>query len=616
MPIRAFTPSRTGPAITIIVALWALACLPGLSAVGLVNWQESARALAAQQMQQRGDWIVPTIAGKPYLAKPPMLYWCELTLCALTGQPASEAALRFTVALAGLAGALLTYFAARSILAAGIDHADPDSPSHATPDPLQPLAALWSAVFLTTGVLYVRSSRIGELDILLAPFTVLSVWGTLWAWTHPHAPLTRRALAIFAASLAAAAAALTKGPPALIPLTLALAGGITLHTAWSHAPRPSRRALVFTAVLGSLSLASLSLAFNREQLTSSKTILGALLLAACGATLSLFTPLFTSPRKLLPALRAIWSSGLLISLCSGLAALWLWTSAVQRRLGPDVIAATAQQEAADNLRAFSPESPIQNFEALTYAAGIGSLACLAALVWLLTKPPRISRPWWVLISWLTLGMIVFSLAGRGTGRYLTPLWPAVALLGGLWITRAARDLSWGRALSRAAALALLILAAAQSFYYTIQRPKAEGPRSPREFLHELLQPQHNVDAARLAAIDFWVGSLDFYANHHVEPVTDIGPWIDYPHDETPIDAFVARLRATGETYTVLVRAQPSDDPNRPAADAAASPPDHLRSRGLTLEEIPLTAPFRIDRQTTPVKAFRARATTPRAPSPG
>src|SRR5690606_9868631 len=61
-------------------ALCAVTFFVGLTTHGLTNWQEAQRALVAQDMAQRGDWLVPTVNGAPYLAKPPLIYWAQLAL--------------------------------------------------------------------------------------------------------------------------------------------------------------------------------------------------------------------------------------------------------------------------------------------------------------------------------------------------------------------------------------------------------------------------------------------------------------------------------------------------------------------------------------------------------
>src|SRR5262249_42283017 len=97
-------------------------------------------------------------------------------------------------------------------------------------------AALWSALCLATGILYVRSSRIGELDILLAPFVVIAVGGVLRSWHHHRVRRQAHLGAIVIATIAAIGAALTKGPAGLAVIALAGYGGIALWTAFTREP--------------------------------------------------------------------------------------------------------------------------------------------------------------------------------------------------------------------------------------------------------------------------------------------------------------------------------------------------------------------------------------------
>src|SRR5207248_897606 len=103
-----------------------LVYLPGLTTQGLANWQESQRALVAREMQSRGEWIVPTVEGRPYLAKPPMIYWCQIAIARARGAVSGEFELRLTVALAGWAGVLATYLVGRRMLAARAGVLGPD----------------------------------------------------------------------------------------------------------------------------------------------------------------------------------------------------------------------------------------------------------------------------------------------------------------------------------------------------------------------------------------------------------------------------------------------------------------------------------------------------------
>src|SRR5262245_42746940 len=101
--------------LLLTVLCWAV-YLPGLTSQGLANWQEAQRALVAREMQAREEWLVPTVEGRPYLAKPPMIYWCQLALAGARRVTTGEFELRLTVALAGWAGVLATYGVGRRML--------------------------------------------------------------------------------------------------------------------------------------------------------------------------------------------------------------------------------------------------------------------------------------------------------------------------------------------------------------------------------------------------------------------------------------------------------------------------------------------------------------------
>src|SRR5690606_20192313 len=101
--------------LAILTLVCAVAYCFGLVDHGLTNWQEGMRAVAARDMQARGDWIVPTLEGRPYLAKPPMIYWCQLLLAEITGRRAGIVELRLTVALAGWSGVVALYLFTRRL---------------------------------------------------------------------------------------------------------------------------------------------------------------------------------------------------------------------------------------------------------------------------------------------------------------------------------------------------------------------------------------------------------------------------------------------------------------------------------------------------------------------
>src|SRR6202050_3082497 len=47
----------------------------GLGAFGLLGADEPRYAQVAREMLGRGDWVTPTLQGKPWLEKPVLYYW-------------------------------------------------------------------------------------------------------------------------------------------------------------------------------------------------------------------------------------------------------------------------------------------------------------------------------------------------------------------------------------------------------------------------------------------------------------------------------------------------------------------------------------------------------------
>lgn len=59
---------------------WTAICLPlyGFWCYGLFDLDEGIYAASLAEMQARGDWIIPTLDGKPFLEKPILMYWGAL----------------------------------------------------------------------------------------------------------------------------------------------------------------------------------------------------------------------------------------------------------------------------------------------------------------------------------------------------------------------------------------------------------------------------------------------------------------------------------------------------------------------------------------------------------
>jgi 4-amino-4-deoxy-L-arabinose transferase-like glycosyltransferase len=142
-------------------------------------------------MLDSGDYVVPILYGRPYLNKPPGLFWAVAGIGAFRGD-VDEWAVRLPSALAALGGALLVgIFARRS---------------------LPPLTRHLAALLFLSGFVTLDKGTLGEIDgpFSMLVFAALAAW---WAGTGPGRPAQWGWLA--AGSLLGLAS-LAKGPPALV----------------------------------------------------------------------------------------------------------------------------------------------------------------------------------------------------------------------------------------------------------------------------------------------------------------------------------------------------------------------------------------------------------------
>jgi 4-amino-4-deoxy-L-arabinose transferase-like glycosyltransferase len=66
---------RTRTDVLLLVAFCGFLFFYGLSAFGLIGADEPRYAQVAREMLARGDWVTPTLQGKPWLEKPVLYYW-------------------------------------------------------------------------------------------------------------------------------------------------------------------------------------------------------------------------------------------------------------------------------------------------------------------------------------------------------------------------------------------------------------------------------------------------------------------------------------------------------------------------------------------------------------
>jgi 4-amino-4-deoxy-L-arabinose transferase-like glycosyltransferase len=120
---------------------------------------EGRYAQIPREMLERGDWIVPTLQGEPYLDKPPLFYWLVMGAYSLFGYQAWAA--RLVPALAMHFSLLLTYLLGRRLLGER--------------------SALWGAALLTVAPAFLGIGRLLVLDGLLTLWTTLALFSAFLA---------------------------------------------------------------------------------------------------------------------------------------------------------------------------------------------------------------------------------------------------------------------------------------------------------------------------------------------------------------------------------------------------------------------------------------------------
>jgi 4-amino-4-deoxy-L-arabinose transferase-like glycosyltransferase len=94
-------------AVLILVALWGVIYMAGLSHPALLDDADTVHAEAAREMLQRHDWVTLYVNGIRYLEKAPLMYWSVASSYTLFG--VSEWSTRFPLMLIVLAMILSTY---------------------------------------------------------------------------------------------------------------------------------------------------------------------------------------------------------------------------------------------------------------------------------------------------------------------------------------------------------------------------------------------------------------------------------------------------------------------------------------------------------------------------
>jgi hypothetical protein len=328
------------------------------------------------------------------------------------------------------------------------------------------------------GVLTVRSARIGELDVLLIPQIVAAVWLIDAARRHAAERGRTHWPAVAGAALATTAAALTKGPPPLAVVLVAAYLPPVAAAAWGE---PRRRGPTLLAAAGGALLFAGVGAWRTRGVADA---LGALMLGALGALVGSFLAAGLRPAAARRWLGDWRRTHPLIVLGVPLLALWGWGRSLWARLDPEVVARYLEVETTNNLLVLIPESPFQNLGAMLY--GVAPLGPLMVVALWSRSSGRVR--WLTPALWCVGGFVVFSTLGKGVARYLTPLWPAVAILAAMGVRTllaAQPDPGSARRLRGVLAAVLVLAAVVQTAWYAVARPRLLMETTPVALAAEL-----------------------------------------------------------------------------------------------------------------------------------
>lgn len=170
--------------LTLALTLW-FGLFLGVRPLG--NPDEGRYTEIPREMVATGDYVTPRLNGVKYFEKPPLVYWLSALTFELAG--VNEWSARLWTALFAVGGGLVTYTAGRALYGRA--------------------AGWWSALVLSTALLYYALSRIILLDLVVAVTMSAALFAFVLGTREPAG--RRRMLLFWAFYVGMALSVLTKG---------------------------------------------------------------------------------------------------------------------------------------------------------------------------------------------------------------------------------------------------------------------------------------------------------------------------------------------------------------------------------------------------------------------
>ncbi len=309
--------------------------------------------------------------------------------------------------------------------------------------------------------------------------------------------------------------------------------------------------------------AALAIAFGAVNVDDTNAALGLLVYALLGAVLGQWVADLARPAAAAAWWPGVWKTQPWLVLGAGFGVLWLWLTMAEARVGEATVAAVVAEQAEGNLVAFSPEAAWRNLGFVTYAVGAGSLLAWLALARIARDRPRLAFNEAAVAVWVVLGFALFSMFAKGVARYMTPMWPAIAMLGASWLALVsweARRFAKPARLAAAAAIALLFVG--QLWWYAIGRDESPAASERRAVAQAIIARAETggLDPRRVISKYDGLDSVAFYVDAPVEQWRPTDPDISW-------DVVAQRVRQAGP-YVVVVQGARRFERETAAAQAA------------------------------------------------
>ncbi|GEM_PF-793337 len=208
-----------------LALLFLLACFTIFFELGrqeVTTDNEGQRTTPPAEMLRSGNFITPTLNGKIYLAKPPLLYWAIAGVYSVTGV-ISEWTARIPTAVCGVILVLCMYLLGKRFVG--------ESP------------ARWAALALLASPYFLDRTRYTELDVPLTLVSFLVIMSAYAAWRSQG---SRKLTFSILAGIALAAATLLKGPVPYLFLACAFIGYCAVES--TNLPLIMRKGILWTIV--------------------------------------------------------------------------------------------------------------------------------------------------------------------------------------------------------------------------------------------------------------------------------------------------------------------------------------------------------------------------------